>query len=92
MNKGNMLCIADEFDECVRLSQKDTLYNFDMIWEYPDGEAPSAEEIAIVERVLKYASHCKYVGFTDADARLVMSLSTSVLNLALHHGCKDGHE
>lgn len=92
MNKRNMLKDADDRETSTRLSEreirddlKSEMMYFDGIWEYPDGEAPSREDIATVERVLKYASQCKYVGFTGADARLVMSCSTNVIKWALGH-------
>lgn len=100
MDKRNMLRSADEFEEFVYLSQKEIAGNdvrsemmyFDGIPEYHDGEAPSAEELATVEKVLKYASHCDYMGFTGADARLVMSCTTNVLKWSLNHKNKDGDE
>jgi hypothetical protein len=100
MNKRNMLQNADEFDEFVHLSQKEIaddelwseMMHFDGIQEYHDGEVPSAEEIATVEKVLKYASHCNYMGFTCADARLVMGCTTNVLKWSLDRENNDGGE
>lgn len=95
MRKRNMLKSADDFETFVQLSEREILDDmraemmyFDGIPEYGEGEVPSAEDIATVEKVLKYASQCNYMGFTGSDARLVMGCSTNVLKWSLNHGNK----
>jgi len=57
--------------------------HFDSISEYTKGNAPTAKDIRTVEKVLKYAAQCKYAGFTDTDASLVMSCTTNILRWSL---------
>lgn len=99
MRKRNMLQSADGIEEFIHLSEKEIAGSgrneyeyFEGIPEYGNDDAPSAEDIAVVEKVLKYASQCEYMGFTGADARLVMSCSTHVLRWALNHECQEGDE
>ena len=100
MDKRNMLKDADDNTTFMRLSKKEIagedvrseMMYFDIIPEYGDGERPSFEELRTVEKVLKYASRCEYMGFTGADARLVMSCTTSVLKWSLNHKNNDGDD
>jgi len=99
MRKRNMLKDADDSHTFMRLSEREIadgmrseMMYFDGIHEYGDGESPSFEELRTVEKVLKYASQCNYIGFTGADARLVMSCTTNVLGWALKHRDHDGGE
>lgn len=59
---------------------------FDSIPEYPKGESPSKEDIRTVEKVLKYAAGCNYMGFSEQDAILVNKYSTNVLRWSLNYG------
>lgn len=61
---------------------------FDSIPEYPEGKSPSKEDIETVEKVLKYAAGCNYMGFSEQDAILVSRYLTNVLRWSL--GYSDG--
>lgn len=58
---------------------------FDSIPEYREGDQPSEEDIRTVEKVLKYAAGCNYMGFSEQDAILVNKYSTNVLRWSLNY-------
>lgn len=90
MNKRNMLqyTIDESFpsqlslEESIEADEED-IKIFESIPSYGDDEVPTKEEILMVEKVLKYASRCNYIGFTDEDAKLVMQCSTNILKWGL---------
>ena len=59
---------------------------FDSIPEYGEGYQPTEKDIETVEKVLKYASGCNYMGFSEKDAILVTKYCTNVIRWALHYG------
>jgi hypothetical protein len=59
---------------------------FDSIPEYGEEDQPSEEDIRTVEKVLKYAAGCNYMGFSEKDAILVNKYSTNVLRWSLNYG------
>lgn len=59
---------------------------FDSIPEYGEDDHPTEEDIKTVEKVLKYAAGCNYMGFSEQDAILVSRYSTNVLRWSLRYG------
>lgn len=73
-------CVESESEHMERRRISEEYYN--SIPTY-NGEKPSLDEILVVEKVLKYASECKWVVFTKEDLEIVMGCSTNVLKWGL---------
>jgi len=66
------------FEEtCEIVLSRRRFYN--SIPDYTEDTKPTKEEIEIVEKVLKYASKCKYISFTEDDFHTVLESSTHIL-------------
>lgn len=101
MNERNVLKEADSnvINFCCHLSESEIAEDmrmrakfFDGIPEYRDGEVPSEDDIKTAEKVLKYATKCKYIGFTEDDAHLVMGCSTNILRWSLCAAWEEANE
>lgn len=93
MNKRNTL--RDTLNPFTEPSESDKTEkelseykHFLSIESYPGNEKPSLDEIKTVEKVLKYASSCNWMGFTKEDALLVFGVSTNILKWGLNYNEK----